>query len=194
MGWTREVYQLPDEHGWTATPGHQILVLDHGAVLLEFPTDWIMEPAPTQVNLRDRATAEESSCVLAVSCLRLPPVDWSGLPLPQLLLDVIEGDHRNRMATAPVSVMMRDGLTLAWAEVREVDPGEHRECCSRICLARGDRVQCLFTFDFWSEDEARLNPVWGHVLDSLRVGARVDDPTRGKRIALSRVTHDPQPL
>jgi hypothetical protein len=72
MGWTRQVHRLPAGHGWTATPGHKILVLDRGAVMLEFPADWSVERTREQVNLRDRATAEESSCVLAVSCLRIP--------------------------------------------------------------------------------------------------------------------------
>ena len=182
MGWTREVYQLPVGHSWTATPGHKILVLDRGAVLLEFPADWAVEPASGQVNVRDGATAEASSCMLAVSCLRIPPVDWSGLPLSKLLLESLEGDDRDRIAIAPVQERRLEGLTLAWTELRVVDPGEHRECRSRMCLARGDRVQCLITFDFWPEDEARVTPVWDHVLGSLRLGVRVDDPRRGRRI------------
>lgn len=182
MGWTREVYELPERHGWTATPGHKILVLDRGAVVLEFPADWVMDPGQSQVNLRDRASAEESSCVLAVSCLRLPPVDGSELPLSRLLLEAVEGDYRDRIAIGPVHESTRDGFTLAWTELRVVDPGEHRECRSRMCLARGKAVQCLVTFDFWPEDEARLSPVWDGVLGSLRLGVRVDDPTRGTRI------------
>ena len=182
MGWTREVYQLPVGHSWTATPGHKILVLDRGAVLLEFPADWAVEPASGQVNVRDGATAEASSCMLAVSCLRIPPVDWSGLPLPALLLESLEGDDRDRIGIGPVRETLLGGLSLAWTELRVVDPGEHRECRSRMCLARSDRVQCLITFDFWPEDEARLTPVWDHVLGSLRLGVRVDDPERGRRI------------
>ncbi|PYP48834.1 MAG: hypothetical protein DMD45_16950 [Gemmatimonadetes bacterium] len=182
MGWTREVYQLPEDHGWTATPGHKILVLDAGAVVLEFPADWVTEPASGQVNVRDGATADDSSCVLAVSCLRIPSVDWSGLPLSKLLLDAIEGDDRDRIAIGPVRETRQESLTLAWTEVRVVDPAEHRECRSRICLARGDRVQCLITFEFWPEDEARFTSVWDHVLGSLRLGVRVDDPARGRRI------------
>lgn len=182
MGWTREVYRLPEHHGWTARPGHKILVLDRGAVQLEFPADWIMEPDPSQVALRDGATAEDSTCVLAVSCLRLPPVDWSGLPLSGLLLEAVEGDDRDRIAIGPVRETTRDGLTLAWTELRVVDPGEHREGRSRMCLARGNYLQCLITFDFWPEDEARLSPVWDGVLSSLRLGVRVEDPSSGKRI------------
>src|SRR5207248_9688012 len=60
MGWTREVYQLPEGHGWMATPGRKILVLDAGAVVLEFPADWALEPAWGQVNVRDAATPDDS--------------------------------------------------------------------------------------------------------------------------------------
>ena len=182
MGWTKEVYQLPEHCGWTAKPGHKILVLDRGAVQLEFPADWIMEPGPSQINIRDGATAEDGSCLLSVSCLRLPPLDWRELPLSKLLLVAIEGDERDRIAIGPVHETARDGLTLAWIELRVVDPGEHRECRSRMCLARGYGVQGLITFDFWPEDEARVSPVWEGVLGSLRLGAPVKDPTRGKRI------------
>jgi hypothetical protein len=77
----------------------------------------------------------------------------------------------------------RAGLELAWTELRIVDSGERREARWRMCLARSARVQCLITFDFWPEDETRLAPAWDTVLESLRLGARVDDPTSGRRIA-----------
>jgi hypothetical protein len=182
MGWIREVYELPEGHGWTATPGHKILVLDAGAVVVEFPADWVAAPAAGHVNVRDGATPADSTCQLAVSCLRIPSVDWSGLPLSKLLLDSIEGDDRDRIAIGPVRETCPGGLTLAWTELRVVDPGEHRECRSRMCLARADRVQCLITFDFWPEDEARFAPIWDHVLNSLRLGVRTNDPARGRRI------------
>ena len=183
MEWTREVYQLPARHGWTATPGYKILVLDRGAVVLEFPADWIVEPSTSETRIRDGASTEESSCVLAVSCMRLPPVDWSGLPLPRLLVEAVEGDDRDRIATGPVNETTRNGLSVAWTELRVVDPGEHHESRSRMCLARDGTTQCLITFDFWPEDAARLGPAWDHVLDSLRLGARLEEPTTGRRIA-----------
>src|SRR2546430_261218 len=135
-------------------------------------TTWTGTPAPP----------DDSTCQLAVSCLRIPSVDWSGLPLSTLLLDSIEGDDRDRIAIGPVRETCPGGLTLAWTELRVVEPGEHRECRSRMCLARGDRVQCLITFDFWPEDEARLAPIWDHVLNSLGLGVRTNDPARGRRI------------
>src|SRR6266545_3661796 len=159
----REVYELPENHRWTARAGHKILVLDRGAVVLEFPRDWFVQPGREQTDIRDRATAGESTCVLAVSYLRLPPVDWSGLPLGELLLPAVQGDGREHIASGP---------TIAG----------RREARCRICLARGRGVQCLLSLDFWPEDETRLHAVWENVLDSLRLGVPVDDPTRGRRI------------
>ncbi|MBI3982940.1 MAG: hypothetical protein HY337_08520 [Gemmatimonadetes bacterium] len=182
MKWTSELYQLPAGHGWTAAPGNKILVLDRGAVLLEYPAAWVVEPGRREFRIRDGACAEDSTCVLAVSFLRLPAVDWSGLPLARLLRDTAEGDDRDRISIAPVIEMTRDGLTIAWTELRVVDPGEHRECRSRLCLARADSLQSLITFDFWPEDEARMAPVWERVLSSLRLGVRLEDPTKGRRI------------
>lgn len=182
MEWTREVYQLPARHGWKAASGHKILVLDRGALVLEFPAEWVMEPGPSQVNLRDGATAEDSTCLLAVSFLRLPPVDWRELPLARLLLEAVEGDDRDRIATGPAHETKHHDLEIAWTELRVVDPGELRECRSRTCLARGNNIQCLITFDFWPEDEARLSPVWNEVLASLRLGVPVEDPASGRKI------------
>ncbi len=181
-GWTGELYDLPQGHSWTAKPGYKVLVLDRGAVVLEFPASWFVQPGRHQTDIRDRPTAAESSCVLAVSYLRLPPADWSALPLSQLLLDVAQADDRERIGLGPVIEAGRAGLEVAWTEARVVDSNERRDSRSHMCLARGGGIQCLISFDFWPEDETRHAPVWAAVLDSLRLGARVDDPTVGRRM------------
>ena len=182
MGWKREVYELPERHGWKAKPGHKILVLDAGAVLLEYPADWVVEPSCGHMEIRDGPSLEESNCVLAVSYLRLPPRDWSDVPLSGLLLTAAEGDDRERIETgAPVEVT-REELELAWTELRLVDPGERRQARSRLCLARCRGIQCLTTFDFWPEDSERLIPVWDGVLSSLRLDVDVEDLRRGRRL------------
>lgn len=176
------IYELPEGHGWSARPGHKILVLDRGAVLLEYPRDWHVEPGPGQIDLRDRETVQESTCVLAVSYLRLPPLDWRDLPLSELLSHAVDGNERDLIAAGPVTETARDDLEIAWIEQRVVDPGENRESRSRTCLVRGKNLQCLITFDFWPEDEARVSPVWDDVLESVKLGVEVEDPTRGRRI------------
>lgn len=179
---TRELYELPPDHGWTARPGHKILVLDRGAVVLEYPRDWFVQPGPEQTDIRDRPSADDSTCVLAVSYLRLPPADWSGLPLSALLLPAVQGDERERIGVGPTIATRRGALEIAWSELRVIDARERREARCRLGLARGAGVQCLISLDFWPEDETPLHAVWEHVLESLRLGVRVDDPTRGRRI------------
>src|SRR2546426_6183427 len=174
--WKREVYRLPEGHEWSATPGYQLLVLDRGAVVLEFPHDWFVEPGRNQTDIRDRATAEESTCVLSVSCMRLPPVDWTGLPLRDLLLAAVEGEEREYISRGTTIELRRGSVELAWTEQRFVDERERREARGRVCLARGEGIQCLITLDFWPEDEPRLAPVWENVVDSLRLGVPVHDP------------------
>jgi hypothetical protein len=182
MEWTREVFELPDAHGWTARPGNKILVLDRGAVVLEFPGDWFVSPGATQVNIRDRASAEESTSVLAVSSFATPPADWSGLPLRGLLATVADLEEREYIGIGSTIELRRGNLEMAWTEHRFVDEREHREARSRICLARAEGIHCLITLDSWPEDEPRLAPVWESVLASVRLGAAVDDPARGRRI------------
>ena len=179
---SREVYQLPEDHAWTARPGHKILVLDRGAVVLEFPCDWFVQPAAEQTGIRDRASPDDSTCVLAVSYLRLPAADWSGLPLRELLLTASQSEDREYIGRGPTIEGRRGNFDIAWTELRVVDARERREARCRLCLARGGGVQCLISFDFWPEDEARLDTVWMNVLESLRLNAAVEDPTRGKRI------------
>ena len=168
---TQEVYELPPDHGWTAREGYKVLVLDRGAVVLEFPSAWHMQVGPHQIDIRDQPSPEQSTCVLAVSYLRLPPVDWTGLPLSRLVLDALEGDDRERIGVAPMVETNRSGLEVACLDLRVMDQVERREACSRLCLARGNRIQCLITFDYWPQEETRLLPVWDNVLDSLRLGA-----------------------
>ncbi len=177
-----EVYELPEGHSWTARPGCNVLVLDRGAVVLEYPRDWFVQPGAEQTDIRDRASPDNSTCVLAVSYLRLPAADGSGLPLRELLLTAAQGEECERIGSGAMIEARHGDLDIAWTELRVVDARERREARRRLCLARSDGVQCLISFDFWPEDEARLQTMWESVLDSLKLNARVEDPTRGKRI------------
>jgi len=182
VGAPREVYELPEDHSWTARPSCNILVLDRGAVVLEYPRDWFVHPGAEQTDIRDRASPDDSRCVLGVSYLRLPAADWSGLPLRDLLLHAAQGEECEHIGRGAMIEARHGDLDIAWTELRVVDARERREARRRLCLARSDGVQCLITLDFWPEDEARLHTVWESVLDSLKLNARVEDPTRGKRI------------
>jgi hypothetical protein len=178
--WSAERFRLPEDHGWTARPGHKVFVADRGAVLFEVPASWILTPSANCIEIRDGQPPDES-CVLTVSYLRLPDRDWSVVRLSDLLLEGVKGDDRERIAQGPVIEEIRPRLQLAWTELRLIDPDERRESRSRVCVARGSNVQSLITLDFWPEDEERLSPVWEVVLSSLELGLSLDDPSRRRR-------------
>src|SRR5437588_10282757 len=96
--WKKQDLKMAPHHGWRAKPGHKIFVADRGAVRFDFPDDWITTPGEQSCVFKDPG----DNCVLEVSHWRLPPIDWSGLPLLDMLLDIqAKEDH----PTAPDSVV-----------------------------------------------------------------------------------------
>lgn len=179
--WDRQELRLKKDHGWTALPGHRILILDRGAVRFDIPQRWQLQFGEGSVKIYDKLPEKDANCRLEVSVMYLPPIDWSGLPLRQLVQDVVIGDKRDLTDQGPIHQDMRPDLELAWTEVVFTDPIEHREARSRICLARSANIQTLITFDFWPEHAERLGRVWDDVLSTLRLGQYVEDPTQGPR-------------
>lgn len=176
--WHKQVLRLQKNHGWKCKPGYKIFVADRGAVRFDIPAHWIMEPDTDAIKFHDKQPPDDD-CLLQVSFLRLSSaVDWSGLPLAELLEEVFKGDRRGIIARGETICRRRPDLELAWTEVLFVDPNERRQACSRACLARGASIQPLITMDFWLEDKERFAPVWAEVLRTLQLGVYVQDPTR----------------
>ena len=179
--WSKQSLRMKETHGWRAKPGYQILVLDRGAVRFDFPRDWHFEPGPMPVTLHDKKPPDDQ-CRLQLSLFRTPPgIDWSALPLPQLLADAMKDDEPDPevIERGEIVHVERRDLELAWRQTRRIDPNEKREARSRSRLARGSDLHVLITLDFWPEDAKRLEPVWDEVLRSLRLGQYVADPTVG---------------
>ncbi len=176
--WHKQTLKLKKTHGWKGKAGYKIFVADGGAVRFNFPQDWVVIPDSDSIKLHDKEPPEDN-CRLAVSYLRLPPLDWSGLPLSQLVQTVIDGDKRDVIAQGEMVETARYGLEIAWSEFRFMDPNEGREAFSRICLGRKAAIQSLITFDFWAEDAAPLAKVWDEVLRSLELDREIKDPTVG---------------
>jgi len=178
---SKQSLRMKENHGWRSKPGYQILVLDRGAVRFDFPRDWFFEPGPYPVTLHDREPPNDE-CRLQLSLFRTPPgIDWSPLPLPQLLADAMKDDEPDPevISRGEIVHVERRDLELVWRETRRTDPNEKREARSRSCLARGADLHVLITLDFWPADAKRLEPVWDEVLRSLRLGQYVADPTVG---------------
>lgn len=179
-----QTVDLLPQHGWSARPGHRILVLDRGAVRLEYPDIWVVRPAEDSVRIYDKAPPDDD-CVLAVSYLRLGlHVDWSRLPVSQLVTAALESDPRpfhNRDALLEES---RIDTEFAWGQCAFRDAAQReREALARLCIARCPPIQALLTFDFWLSDLARCDEVWNGVLASLRLAEWVEDPRAGPRLA-----------
>ena len=78
------VLKLQEGHTWKCKPGYNIFVLDQGVLRFDVPADWVMELAETSVKFYD-CRPPDDNCRLEVSLLRHPQIDWSLLPLDQLL-------------------------------------------------------------------------------------------------------------
>ena len=176
--WNKQTLKLKKNHTWTAKEGYRIFVADQGAVRFDIPQDWVVIPDPDSIKFHDRQPPDDD-CTLAFSYMRLPPIDWSGLPLSQLVQQVVDGDTRGVTFQGKMHTVERPDLEIAWTEVIFIDPNERRQARSRILLGRGSNIQPLITFDFWEEDAARLGTVWDEVIRSLELGMKIEDPTRG---------------
>ena len=176
--WNKQTLKLKKNHTWTARPGYRIFVADQGAVRFDIPQDWVIIPDSDSIKFHDRQPPDDD-CALACSYMRLPPIDWSGLPLSQLVQQIVDGDTRGITSQGEMHNLQRPDLEIAWTEVIFIDPTERRQARSRILLGRGSNIQPLITFDFWEEDAARLSPVWDEVIRSLELGLEIKDPTRG---------------
>ena len=180
--WSKETLKLKQKHGWKAKPGYKIFVADQGALRFDVPRDWILDFGTTSFKFYDRQPPDDD-CTLEVSLIRLPPIDWSGLPLSQLIVQAAtDEDAGVRIREADVRQVDRPDLEMVWAETTFIDPGQHRKAHSRICLARGSNLQVLMTLVFWADDAAKLSGVWDEILRSLQLGIFVKDPTLGPTV------------
>lgn len=179
--WRKDELRLKQGHGWKAKPGYQIFVADRGLVRFDVPRGWVLEAEDNTFKFHDRQPPDDN-CVLQATIMRLPPdIALYRIPLAQMLSEALAGVHAEVLSAGDIVHITRPDLELAWTEHRLMDPGEHREACSRSCLVRGAGVQVFITLDYWPEDARRLAPAWDELLRSLRLGEYVDDPTQGPR-------------
>ncbi|HEY0511382.1 MAG TPA: hypothetical protein VGH73_05735 [Thermoanaerobaculia bacterium] len=177
----RETLRLQDNHGWTSREGCKIFVADRGAVRFDYPRTWVVRGDSDSIKFRDRRWPNDN-CVIAMSYMRIPPIDWTGLPLAALLQTAIQGGTRTIDAWDPPVHARRFDMELAWQQGHFIDPGEKRPALTRLCIARRRTVQALLTMDFWAVDLARFSPVWDLVLETLELDEHYTDPTTGPRI------------
>jgi hypothetical protein len=174
------VLKLKDGHTWRCKPGWKIFVLDRGALRFDVPQDWVTEPGATSVKFYDRRPPDDN-CRLEVSLLRHSQIDWSGLPLDQLLRASAAGGSGEDIRHEEMHRQSRPGVDCAWVEKLFIDPQEGKPARSRIAIVRGTNAHALVTLDFWAADAERVLPVWEEVMRSVDMGLKVEDPTVGEQ-------------
>lgn len=191
--WEKRTLRLPENHGWTARDGYQVFVADRGAVRLDFPQGWIVKPREGgSICFHDREPPDDR-CVIEMSYLRLRPIDWSGLPIVELLKAAAD-QHGYEDPDERIVQVTRPDLELAWTEHRKMDPAELRPAIHRMCIARSVNavlphprrqgapiatrpvIQALITAACWPEDLGWFEPAWDEVLRSLQLGTTVASP------------------
>lgn len=173
--------RLSAGHGWRAQANHKILVLDRGAVRLEYPETWVVKLTDDCVKIHDRPPPDDD-CVLGVSYHRWPAAG-DKLNVGALVRDTMESDERSFHKTGPVHEERRIDIAFAWAEGRFIDLRVNREACARLCIARKAEIQTLITFDFWLSDLARCDAHWNAIVASLQLGQWVTDPRSGPSLS-----------
>ena len=176
----KTVLKLKDGHTWRCKPGWKIFVLGQGALRFDVPEDWVLTPGEASVKFYD-CQPPGDDCCLQVSLLRHSQIDWSGLPLDQLLRDSVAGRSGELIRHEDIHRQSRPGADCAWVEKHFVDPQQGKPARSRIMLVRGTQGHALVTLDFWETDAQRVIPVWDEVLRSVDMGLKIDDPTMGER-------------
>lgn len=171
--------KLAEKNSWKAPDGYKVLVLDRGAVMLNIPRDWLLVNLEPHVTVHDQQPPDDNAR-LSVSFWRHPPhVDWTGLPLPELLEKSVGGDKLKGTDYTPVARLPRTDIEIVWTEHRFRDDEQDRWAFSRVTVARGFGVHAVLSFDYWVDEAEQFLPVWDEIVRSLQLGLVIDDPTKG---------------
>ncbi len=141
MKYKKSTLKMKDNHTWKAPKGYKIVVMDRGAVSFNVPEKWVMHKfEPLKCMTKPHRTTMR---VLSVSFWRLPGVDWSKLPLGELLLKTLEDDDKDILARGDLVGVRTQRSRNCRTEHRFMDAVEKRKAFSCILFARGWNVQVL---------------------------------------------------
>src|SRR4029077_19112537 len=110
-------YELAERHGWSAAPGCKVFVAARGAVRFDYPQTWIVRPTNDGIKFYDRKPPKDN-LMLGISYLRIPLVDWTGLPLSTLVTESTARDSRQILGWDPVVETRKIDLEIAWRHGR----------------------------------------------------------------------------
>lgn len=175
--WQQQSLELAADHGYRARPGSKVFVIDRGAVRFDLPGEWNVTPKEGSCVLQ----TPEENCQIEITHFVTPPVDWSDLPLAQLLQGMDEAGGC-RMADKPIVGVRHTDVEIAWSEYTYIDPSENREAVGYTAVARGKTVHVVISFAYWPECREQFHPVWEEILNTLQLGQYFADPRVGPRL------------
>jgi hypothetical protein len=197
QNWRKQVFNLPENHGWTAKPGNKVFVADRGALRFEIPQEWLVEPSRKSIKFRD-AEHPDDTMILEVTVFYAGalgvPIDWSDLPLSELIKDVTDENrsipkdrasrgrkHKDASKVGTPLTIKLGNLEMAWVQTEFIDPGEKRLAYSRTAITRDPKasIHAVLTFSYWPEDADRATAVWNDVMGTLKMGEHFDSLFRG---------------
>jgi len=174
----KSTLKLKKNHAWKAPKGYKIVVLERGAVSFNMPYKWIVED--TEPFTMHDAKPPDDNARIAVSYWNFAPrIDWTGLPLDDLLLKSTADVGHEILEQTPINRVERDDIELLWIEQRFLDAEQQRQAFSRIAVGRGFDVHVVITFDMWVDDAPKFEATWAEVLRSLQLGRVIEDPSQG---------------
>ncbi len=174
----KSTLKLKNKHTWKAPKGYKIVVLERGAVSFNIPYKWLVED--TEPFTMHDAKPPDDNARLSVSFWKFAPgIDWTGLPLDDLLLKSTTDIGHDIIDQTPISRMGRDDIELLWLQQRFLDDEQNREAFTRVAVGRGFDVHVVISFDLWVDDAPKFQATWDEILRSLQLGRVIEDPTQG---------------
>lgn len=179
-GWQKSTVKLATTHRWKSSPGHNILVLEAGAMRIEYPSGWHVIPTNDALAIHDRKPPDDE-CRAQITLMRLPMApgrNWDEFPLETLFAaataDIREKAKRKRELVHDITTIQRPDMTIVWTEHRWFDhENGNRPILCRQFMARSRNLQPFVTFDYYESRAEEFVGVWHHMLKTLKLGAPV---------------------
>lgn len=167
-------FPLPENHGWNAPPGYNVIVLDRGAARFDVPAGWHVSHGQDSLKFQD-APPPNDECSLEVSMRRLSGVAIDAVPMEEMLRTALGAEQR----CGPMRRERRANHRLVWTHYDFHDSALDRGARCRCALGLAANLHVFLTLAYWHDDAQRCEAVWDQVVRSLNIGLLYRDPASG---------------
>ena len=169
---------LPDNHGWRASPGNVVFVANRGEAMFEIPRKMLQTNLPNQVIRFSDKRPPNENYRLDLVVIRFAPHMKTDAALADMLEDLAAECHGGGLYDmSRIRDAQRPDYELAWMEASFHDDEEDRTINCRLCLARKGNLYVHFISDYYPEFSRPATRLWKGLLATLQVGEHITDPT-----------------